>query len=122
MLVDIFYLKDIIKAYKNLGGIDMITKRYLNYTSIFFTILYSLFVYMVIQGVFIIRGNVCTTTLYNNTSFMVLRSVFYVVALMLPLVTLLKFFDDMSKSNLVKLIISVIPIFTALCYIIFSCI
>lgn len=99
----------------------MIAKKYLNYTNIFFTILYSLFVYMIIQAVFIIRGNVCTNTLYDDTFFMVLRSAFYVVALMLPLVIILRFFKDMSKSNLVKLIMSIIPIITALSYIIYTC-
>jgi hypothetical protein len=55
-----------MEAYKNLGGIEMIVKKYLNTTSIFFTILYSLFIYMIIQGVFIIRGSVCTNTLYDG--------------------------------------------------------
>lgn len=110
-----------MEAYKNLGGIEMIVKKYLNTTSIFFTILYSLFIYMIIQGVFIIRGSVCTNTLYDDTFFMVLRSAFYVVALMIPLATILKFFKDMSKTNLIKLIMSIIPIITALLYIIYAC-
>ena len=99
----------------------MIAKKYLNYTYLLFAILYGLFVYMIINAVFIIRGNVCTNTLYDDTFFMILRSAFYVVALMLPLVTILRFFKDMSKSNLIKLIMSIIPIITALFYIIYAC-
>jgi uncharacterized membrane protein YhaH (DUF805 family) len=99
----------------------MIAKKYLNYTYLLFAILYSLFVYMIIHAVFIIRGKVCTNTLYDDTFFMTLRSAFYVVALMLPLVTILRFFKDMSKSNLTKLIMSIIPIITALFYIIYAC-
>lgn len=81
-------------------------------------ILYSFFTYMVIKAFQLYNGHVQIYELQDNVEFKTLRAVFFIFALGMTFICLIKFLYDVNKKNFIHLIITSFPIGIALIYII----
>jgi len=93
-------------------------KKYLYH--FFVTILYMLFVYMIFQGFKVFNGEMQSQVLNNQNLFEILRATFFILALSMTFICLIKFLYQMNKRNLVRLLITGFPIGVSLIYIIYG--
>jgi hypothetical protein len=92
--------------------------KYIYY--VFITILYILFGYMVLQGFRLINGHVLLHELYEQQLFKIIRATFFILALSMTFVCLIKFLYQVNKKNFIRLLITSFPIGIALIYIIYG--
>lgn len=93
-------------------------KKYLYH--FFVTILYLLFVYMIYQAINVFNGQMQVHALNDLYPFKILRATFFILALSMTFICLIKFLYHMNKKNLVRLLITGFPIGVSLIYIIYG--
>jgi hypothetical protein len=75
---------------------------------------------MIFQGFKVFNGEMQSQVLNNQNLFEILRATFFILALSMTFICLIKFLYQMNKRNLVRLLITGFPIGVSLIYIIYG--